>query len=132
MPAPPRLRQLRRDNNVYSLLMNTVRLNLEADERTARHPHLRDAPDAELRHLQEVARRWMVLAAGYVMRRHRCSPEVAVRLVQELEMELRHDTPEAELRAVPLEEVLVIPDELLPPALRSGAAPSPPFAAPAP
>lgn len=132
MPAPPRLRQLRRDSNVYSLLMNTVRLDLEADERTARHPHLRDAPDAELRHIQEVARRWLVLAAGYVLRKHRCGPEVAVRLVQALEMELRDDTPEAEVRAVPLEKVLVIPDELLPPALRSGAVPSPPPAAPIP
>ena len=75
MPAPPRLRQLRRDKTVFGFILNVVRLDLEEDERLAQQPALHDAPDEELEHLRRIARYWLGVATIYVMRKSRCSPK---------------------------------------------------------
>lgn len=114
MPAAPRLRQLRRDKTVFSLLMNMLRLQLEEDDRLERLPHLENAPDAELLHIQETADQWLGLAIAYVMRKHHCSFEAAQRVVAELEAQLQDDIPKTEMRSVPLTEVLNFPAHLFP------------------
>ena len=94
--------------------MNAVRLDLEDYDRLARQPALGDAPDADLLHLRRVVRYWLGVASMYVMRKSRCSPEAAVRAVTELRGELEAAVPAAEIRAVPLQQVLDVPAELLP------------------
>jgi hypothetical protein len=113
MPAAPRARQLRRDKTVFSLLMNVVRLHLEEDDRLARQPQLRDFPDAELLHLQQAADQWLSLALAYVMRKHNCALPTALRVIGEVQADLKASIPAAEVRAVPLSAVLKLPAELL-------------------
>ncbi len=118
MPSAPRLRQLRRDKIVFGFVLNVVRLDLEEDERLALQPGLRAAPDEALQHLSRVRQYWQGVAAIYVMRKSNCSPEAAVRVAEELRDELGDELPEAEIRAVPLREVLDVPVERLPAFLR--------------
>jgi hypothetical protein len=108
------LRQLRRDKTVFGFVMNVVRLDLEEDERLEHLPALRDTPDEDLQHLRRIARYWLGVASIHFMRKSRCSPEAAVHAVSELREELEETVPEAEIRAVPLREVLDVPAELLP------------------
>ncbi|WP_201983309.1 hypothetical protein [Hymenobacter rubidus] len=124
MPAPPRLRQLRRDKTVFGFVVNVVRLDLEEDERLALQPGLQDAPDEALQHLRRVRQYWQGVAAIYVMRKSHCSPDAAVRVTEELRDELGDELPEAEIRAVPLREVLDVPVEHLPAFLRPPAGPA--------
>ncbi|GAB3587200.1 hypothetical protein [Hymenobacter daeguensis] len=113
MPAAPRARQLRRDKTVFNLLMNVIRLHLEEDDRLARQPELRDFPDASLLHLQQVADQWVGLAIGYVMQRHKCPMTTAMRVIGDVQMELKAVVPAAEVRAVPLDTVMRLPPGLL-------------------
>ncbi|MDO7877138.1 hypothetical protein Q5H93_20500 [Hymenobacter sp. ASUV-10] len=112
MPAAPRARQLRRDKTVFSLLMNVVRLHLEEDDRLARQPQLRDFPDAELLQLQQVADQWLGLAIAYIMQKHKCPMPTALRVIGEVQADLKASIPAAEVRAVPLSAVLELPAEL--------------------
>lgn len=112
MPAAPRLRQLRRDNTLFSLAMNIIRLHLEEDDRLARQPQLRETPDAELLHIQQGIDQWAGLAADYVIRKFRCPAASAIPLLGELLAELKSGIPVAEIRAVPLSAVLNLPPEL--------------------
>ncbi|MFD2721746.1 hypothetical protein ACFST9_23725 [Hymenobacter monticola] len=109
MPAAPRLRQLRRDRTVFTLLMNIVRIYLEESDRLVQQPELRTAPDAELLQLQQVADQWLNLATAYIVRKHRCPAHVAIQLVAELQAELRANIPETEVRRMPLGAVLTLP-----------------------
>ena len=121
MPAAPRLRQLRRDKIVSGFVLNVLRLDLEEDEQFALQPALRKQPDEALQHLDRIRRYWQGVAAIYVMRKSGCSPEAAVRVMEELRDELGDTLPEAQIRAVPLREALAVPAELLPTALRPPA-----------
>ena len=112
MPAAPRLRQLRRDRTVFALLMNIIRIYLEESDRLAHQPELRYAPDADLRHLQQVADQWLSLAIAYVIRKHHCPAHLALPLVAELQAELKATVPEAEVRRMPLAAVLTLPPGL--------------------
>ena len=112
MPAAPRMRQLRRDKTVFALVMNIIRIYLEEESRLAQQPHLREAPDADLLHLQQVADQWLSLATTYIVRKHRCPIAAAIRTIAELQSELKATIPEAELRAVPLSAVLNLPPDL--------------------
>ena len=103
------MRQLRRDRTLFSLLMNAIRLFVEEDDRLARQPHLREAPDADLLHVQQVADRWLGLAAAYVVRKHRCQVPVAMQLLDELRAEVAEGVPLDEVRRVPLSKVLTLP-----------------------
>jgi len=103
------MRQLRRDRTIFALLMNIVRIYLEEGDRLAREPQLRDAPDADLLHLQQAADQWLGLATGYVVRKHRCPMNVALQLVAEMQAELKATVPEAEVRRLPLAAVLALP-----------------------
>lgn len=121
MPAPPRLRQVRRDKIVFGFVLNVVRLDLEDDDQLAHQPALREAPDEALQHLRRIVQYWLGVAAIYVMRKSRCSPEAAVRVVTELREELEETMSEVEIRAVSLREALDVPTEQLPSALRPPA-----------
>lgn len=81
MPAAPSLRQVRRDPLVFDLLINALRLDLEEDERLKLLPALATVPDADLLALRRSRQPWLVLAAGYVLRKFRCPSEVAAQLV---------------------------------------------------
>ena len=107
MPAAPRMRQLRRDKTVFNLVMNIIRIYLEEDTLLTYQPHLREAPDANLLYLQQVADQWMSLVTAYVIQKHRCSMAAAIQLIAELQAELKAVVPEAEIRSVPLEAVLI-------------------------
>lgn len=107
------MRQLRRDKTVFNLVMNIIRIYLEEDSRLAQQPHLREAPDVDLLHLQQVADQWLSLATAYVIRKHRCSMSAAIQTVAELQAELKASIPEGEIRAVPLSAVLNLPPGLL-------------------
>lgn len=111
--AIPRLRQLRRDNTLFALAMNAIRLHLEEDDRLARQPQLREAPDADLLHIQQGIDQWVGLATGYVMRKFRCPAPQVMRLLGELLAELKTSTPVDELRQVPYNQALNLPPELL-------------------
>ena len=112
MPAAPRMRQLRRDKTVFSLLMNIIRIYLEEDDRLAQQPQLREAPDADLLHLQQTADQWLGLATAYIIRKHRCSMASAIQLMAELQAELKASIPEGEVRRMPLSAVMNLPAEL--------------------
>ncbi|MBO2010705.1 hypothetical protein [Hymenobacter negativus] len=114
MPAAPRMRQLRRDKTVFALVMNIIRIYLEEDSLLAQQPHLRETPNADLLHLQQVADRWLGLTTAYVIRKHRCSMSAAIQTVAELQTELKASIPEAEMRAIPLSVVLSLPPGLMP------------------
>jgi hypothetical protein len=109
MSAAPRMRQLRRDKTIFSLLMNIIRIYLEEDDRLAQQPHLREAPDAELLHLQQTADHWLGLATAYVIRKHHCPMAAALPMIADLQAELKATMPEAEVRAVPISAVLNLP-----------------------
>jgi hypothetical protein len=113
MPAAPRMRQLRRDKTVFNLVMNIIRIYLEEGDLLAQQPQLREAPDANLLYLQQVADQWLGLATGYIIRKHRCSMMVAIQVIAEFQVELKATIPEAEIRAVPLSAVLNLPSGLL-------------------
>jgi hypothetical protein len=113
MSAAPRMRQLRRDKTVFNLVMNIIRIYLEEDSRLAQQPHLREDPDADLLHLQQVADQWLRLATAYIIRKHRCPMAAAIQMVAELQAELKASIPESEIRAVPLSAVLNLPPGLL-------------------
>ncbi len=111
MPTP-RPRQLRRDKTLFSLAMNTIRLHLEEDDRLARQPQLREAPDADLLHIQHSIDQWVGLATGYVVRKFRCPAAQSMVLLGELLAELKSGIPVAELRQVPYQHALSLPPEL--------------------
>jgi hypothetical protein len=103
------MRQLRRDRTVFALLMNIIRIYLEESDRLAQQPQLREAPDADLLHLQQMADHWLGLATTYIVRKHRCPPNVAIQLVAELHAELKANVPETDVRRMPLGAVLGLP-----------------------
>lgn len=109
----PRLRQLRRDKTLFALAMNAIRLHLEEDDRLARQPHLREAPDADLLLIQQRIDQWAGLATGYIMRKFRCPIALALQLLGELQAELKMSIPMAELRQVPFTQALALPPELM-------------------
>ena len=113
MPATPRMRQLRRDKTVFSLAMNARRLRVEEEDRVARQPHLRESPDEELQLIQRVGDQWVGLAGAYVAQKHRCSAPQAIQALAELLTEIERVVPLAEIRAVPLNQVMNLPPGLL-------------------
>ena len=102
----PRLRQLRRDNTLFTLAMNAIRLHLEEEDRLARQPELREAPDADLLLIQQSIDQWASLATGYIMRKFRCPMAMALQLLGELQHDLKMSVPVAELRQVPFTRAL--------------------------
>jgi hypothetical protein len=111
--AAPRLRQLRRDNTLFKLAMNAIRLHLEEDDRLAQQPHLREAPDADLLLIQQGIDQWVGLATRYVMRKFRCPAPQTIQLLGELLTELKASIPVAELRQVPFQQAMHLPPGLL-------------------
>lgn len=109
MPATPRLRQLRRDNTLFKLAMNAIRLHLEEDDRLARQPQLREAPDADLLLIQQHIDQWVGLATNYTAHKFRCPAAQAMQLLGELLTDLKTSIPVAELRQVPYQQALFLP-----------------------
>lgn len=109
MAALPRIRQLRRDKTVYALAINTIRLHLEEEDRLARQPHLRQAPDADLRYLQQNIDHWVGMAANHIMQKFHCPLLATMQLLGELQAELKQTIPAAELRQMPLQAALYLP-----------------------
>ena len=109
MPPAPRLRQLRRDNTLFKLAMNAIRLHLEEDDRLAQQPQLREAPDADLQLIQQHIDQWVGVATGYLMRKFRCSAAQAMQLLGELLVDLKRGIPVGELRQVPYQQALFLP-----------------------
>ncbi len=108
MPTP-RLRQLRRDNTLFKLAMNAIRLHLEEDDRLARQPQLREAPDADLEFIQQSIDQWVGLATNYLAHKFRCPAPQAMQLLGELLIDLKTSIPVAELRQVPYQQALFLP-----------------------
>ena len=104
MPAAPRIRQLRRDNILFKLAMNAVRLHLEEDDRLGREPQLREVPNADLLLIQQHIDQWAGVATSYLMRKFRCPAPQAMQLLGELLVELKTSIPVAELRQVPYQQ----------------------------
>ena len=109
MPAAPRLRQLRRDNTLFKLAMNTVRLHLEEEDRLAHQPQLRLAPDADLAFIQESIDQWVGLASNYIAHKFRCPAQQAMKSLGELLLDLKAGVPVGELRQVPYQQALFLP-----------------------
>lgn len=107
--AAPRLRQLRRDNTLFKLAMNASRLHLEEDDRLARQPQLRAAPDADLEFIQQSIDQWVGLATNYIAHKFRCPAAQAMQLLGELLIDLKTSIPVAELRQVPYQQALFLP-----------------------
>ncbi|RYY19830.1 MAG: hypothetical protein EOO36_04890 [Cytophagaceae bacterium] len=107
--AAPRLRQLRRDNLLFKLAMNAVRLHLEEDDRLARQPQLRAAPDADLEFIQQSIDQWVGIATSYIVRKFRCAVPQAMQLLGELLVDLKTGIPVGELRQVPYQQALYLP-----------------------
>lgn len=107
--AAPRLRQLRRDNLLFKLAMNAVRLHLEEDERLARQPHLRTAPDADLAFIQQSIDQWVGVASNYIAHKFRCPAAQAMQLLGELLVDLKTSIPVGDLRQVPYQQALYLP-----------------------
>ena len=107
----PRLRQLRRDNTLFTLAMNAIRLHLEEEDRLAWQPELREAPDADLLLIQQSIDQWASLSTGYIMRKFRCPMATALQLLGELQNDLKMTVPIAELRQVPFTRALAFPYE---------------------
>ena len=101
----PRLRQLRRDNLLFTLALNTVRLHLEESDRIALAPHLRETPDEDLQLIQHHLFRWVDLSTTHIMHKYRCALPVALELLGELQNDLKRNIPLGELRQVPLQGV---------------------------
>lgn len=118
--AAPRLRQLRRDNLLFKLALNAVRLHLEEDDRLARQPQLRTAPDADLAFIQHSIDQWVGVAASYIASKFRCPAAQAMQLLGELLVDLKTSIPVSELRQVPYQQALYQP-----PAWVSGQPPAP-------
>lgn len=112
VPCPPRLRQLRRDDRLFPLAMNVLRLDTEEDKRIAQHPALESDPDAELTQIKQGRDRWLAVAIIHVAQKHRCRPAQALQLLDELVEELKQTVPHTEIWAVPVAEVLDFPPEL--------------------
>jgi hypothetical protein len=102
----PRLRQLRRDNTLFTLAMNAIRLHLEEEDRLAQQPGLREAPDTDLLVIQQSIDQWASLSTGYIMRKFRCPLATALQLLGELQNDLKMSVPIAELRQVPFTRAL--------------------------
>ena len=107
--AAPRLRQLRRDNTLFKLAMNTVRLHLEEHDRLAQQPQLRTAPDADLAFIQGSIDQWVGLASNYIAHRFRCPAQQAMQSLGELLIDLKAGIPVGELRQVPYQQALFLP-----------------------
>lgn len=107
--AAPRLRQLRRDNLLFKLAMNTVRLHLEEEDRLARQPPLREAPDADLLLVQQSIGQWVGLATNYIAHKFRCPAAQAMQLLGELLVDLKKGILVGELRQVPYQQALYLP-----------------------
>jgi len=116
----PRLRQLRRDNTLFKLAMNAIRLHLEEDDRLAQQPHLRTAPDADLELVQHSIDQWVGLATNYITHKFRCPAPQAMQSLGELLIDLKTSIPVGELRQVPFQQALY-----LPPAWAAGQQPAP-------
>lgn len=110
--AIPRLRQLRRDKLLFTLALNTVRLHLEESDRIALAPHLLEAPDEDLQLIQQHLFQWVNLSTGYITRKYRCSIQVALELLGELQNDLKRTISPTELRQMPLQGLLQVPAEL--------------------
>lgn len=107
--AAPRLRQLRRDNTLFKLAMNTVRLHLEEHDRLAQQPALREAPDADLAFIQQSIDQWVGLAGNYIAHKFRCPNVQAMQLLGELIIDLKTSIPVGEMRQVPYQQALYLP-----------------------
>ncbi|QKG58659.1 hypothetical protein GKZ68_19705 [Hymenobacter sp. BRD128] len=107
--AAPRLRQLRRDNTLFKLAMNAVRLHLEEDDRLARQPQLRTAPDTDLEFVQHSIDQWVGVATKYIAHKFRCPAPQAMQLLGELLVDLKTNIPVGELRQVPYQQALFLP-----------------------
>ncbi|RZK25099.1 MAG: hypothetical protein EOO63_16495 [Hymenobacter sp.] len=107
--AAPRLRQLRRDNILFKLAMNAIRLHLEEDDRLARQPQLREAPDADLAFIQQSIDQWVGTATNYIVHKFRCPDAQAMQLLGELLVDLKTGIPVGELRQVPYQQALFLP-----------------------
>jgi hypothetical protein len=125
----PRLRQLRRDNTLFTLAMNAIRLHLEEEDRLAWQPGLREAPDADLLLIQQSIDQWASLATSYIMRRFRCPMATALQLLGELQNDLKMTVPVAELRQVPFTRALAFPYEPVASEQPAAAQAEPPVAA---
>jgi hypothetical protein len=89
--------------------MNVVRLHLEEADRLTTQPQLRELPDQELLRIQQGIDQWVRLATGYVMQKHKCPLPAALRVISEVQAELKAVVPVEEVRAVPLSAVLNLP-----------------------
>lgn len=89
--------------------MNAIRLHLEDDDRLARQPQLRDAPDADLAFIQQSIDQWVGLATSYIMRKFRCAAPQAMQLLGELLADLKAGIAVGELRQVPYQQALYLP-----------------------
>ena len=107
--AAPRLRQLRRDNTLFKLAMNAIRLHLEEDDRLAQQPQLREAPDTDLGFIQHSIDQWVGLATNYIAHKFRCPAPQAMQLLGELLIDLKTSIPVGELRQVPYQQALYLP-----------------------
>jgi hypothetical protein len=107
--AAPRLRQLRRDNTLFRLAMNTVRLHLEENDRLAQQPELHNAPDADLAFIQQSIAQWVGLASNYIIHKFRCPTQQAMQSLGELLLDLKAAIPVGELRQVPYQQALFLP-----------------------
>ncbi|MGI4833371.1 MAG: hypothetical protein ACRYFK_07905 [Janthinobacterium lividum] len=107
--AVPRLRQLRRDNLLFKLAMNAVRLHLEEADRLTQQPHLRAAPDADLAFIQQSIDQWVGVATSYISQKFRCAAPQAMQLLGELLGDLKTSIPAGELRQVPYQQALYLP-----------------------
>lgn len=104
----PRLRQLRRDKTIFTLAMNTVRLHLEEHDRLAHQPALHEAPDDDLRFIQQNIDQWVGLATDCIMHKYRCPAGQAMELLGELLADLKRSVSVHELRQVPFTRALAM------------------------
>jgi hypothetical protein len=104
----PRLRQLRRDKALFTLAMNTVRLHLEEADRLTQQPQLREAPDDDMRLIQQHIDYWVGLATNYLMQKFRCPAGQAMDLLGELLADLKRSVSVHELRQVPFTRALAM------------------------
>jgi hypothetical protein len=104
----PRLRQLRRDKTIFTLAMNTVRLHLEEADRLAQQPQLREAPDDDLRLIQQNIDQWVGIATNYIMQKFRCPAAPAMDLLGEVLADLKRSVSVHELRQVPFTRALAM------------------------
>lgn len=111
MASLPRLRQLRRNPDLFDTAVAALILSDATAQLIVAQPELEIAPNYQVNRLQEGGARWIDAGQRHIQALYRCTEAQAVHLMRSLLLSVRDEIPTEELRRLGSVEDLLQPVE---------------------